>query len=418
MKATGEVMGIGATLEECFLKSVRSLETGVCHFRLAKFDDVPAEELLTYLAEFHDDNIYAIAELLRRGESVERIHAVTAITELFLESLQRITRMEQRLAAAPQDADVLREAKIMGFFRPLRRGAVERRGAGRLQSAQSRGITPVFRMVDTLHTGTYIAYLYSSYTGTNESRLTDKRKIVVLGAGPIRIGQGVEFDYSTVHAVQTIRRAGYEAIIINNNPETVSTDYTTSDKLYFEPLTVEDVMAILDYEQPDGVIASLGGQTAINLAEPLARAACASSAPTAPPLSAPRTASASRRSCSSWRSRSRRAAPSRTSKTASAPRPRSATLCSCARALCSAAARWRSSRTRRCCATTSRPPWRSTPTSPCSSTTTFRARRSRSTPSATAATCSSPASWSSSSARASTRATPSASIRPTPSPTA
>ena len=270
MKATGEVMGIGTTLEECFLKSVRSLETGVCHFRLAKFDDVPAEELLTYLAEFHDDNIYAIAELLRRGESVERIHAVTAITELFLESLQRITRMEQRLAAAPQDAAVLREAKIMGFSD---RCVAELWNVAELDVynlRKSRGITPVFRMVDTLHTGTYIAYLYSSYTGTNESRLTDKRKIVVLGAGPIRIGQGVEFDYSTVHAVQTIRRAGYEAIIINNNPETVSTDYTTSDKLYFEPLTVEDVMAILDYEQPDGVIASLGGQTAINLAEPLA----------------------------------------------------------------------------------------------------------------------------------------------------
>ena len=270
MKATGEVMGIGTTLEECFLKSVRSLETGVCHFRLAKFDDVPAEDLLTYLTEFHDDNIYAIAELLRRGESVERIHAVTAITELFLESLQRITRMEQRLAAAPQDADVLREAKIMGFSD---RCVAELWNVAELDVynlRKSRGITPVFRMVDTLHTGTYIAYLYSSYTGTNESRLTDKRKIVVLGAGPIRIGQGVEFDYSTVHAVQTIRRAGYEAIIINNNPETVSTDYTTSDKLYFEPLTVEDVMAILDYEQPDGVIASLGGQTAINLAEPLA----------------------------------------------------------------------------------------------------------------------------------------------------
>ena len=270
MKATGEVMGIGTTLEECFLKSVRSLETGVCHFRLAKFDDVPAEELLTYLAEFHDDNIYAIAELLRRGESVERIHAVTAVTELFLESLQRITCMEQRLAAAPQDADVLREAKIMGFSD---RCVAELWNVAELDVynlRKSRGITPVFRMVDTLHTGTYIAYLYSSYTGTNESRLTDKRKIVVLGAGPIRIGQGVEFDYSTVHAVQTIRRAGYEAIIINNNPETVSTDYTTSDKLYFEPLTVEDVMAILDYEQPDGVIASLGGQTAINLAEPLA----------------------------------------------------------------------------------------------------------------------------------------------------
>ena len=269
MKATGEVMGIGTTLEECFLKSVRSLETGVCHFRLAKFDDVPAEDLLTYLTEFHDDNIYAIAELLRRGESVERIHAVTAITELFLESLQRITRMEQRLAAAPQDADVLREAKIMGFSD---RCVAELWNVAELDVynlRKSRGITPVFRMVDTLHTGTYIAYLYSSYTGTNESRLTDKRKIVVLGAGPIRIGQGVEFDYSTVHAVQTIRRAGYEAIIINNNPETVSTDYTTADKLYFEPLTPEDVMNILHEEQADQVIASLGGQTAINLAQPL-----------------------------------------------------------------------------------------------------------------------------------------------------
>ncbi|MBQ9198296.1 MAG: carbamoyl-phosphate synthase large subunit, partial [Clostridia bacterium] len=131
------------------------------------------------------------------------------------------------------------------------------------------GLTPVFGMVDTLHTGKYIAYLYSSYTNKNDSRLTDKKKIVVLGAGPIRIGQGVEFDYSTVHAVQTIRRAGYEAIIINNNPETVSTDYTTADKLYFEPLTPEDVMAIIDFEQPQGVIASLGGQTAINLAQPL-----------------------------------------------------------------------------------------------------------------------------------------------------
>ena len=130
-------------------------------------------------------------------------------------------------------------------------------------------LTPAFRMVDTLHTGAYIAYLYSSYTGENQSRLTDKKKIVVLGAGPIRIGQGVEFDYSTVHAVQTIKRAGYEAIIINNNPETVSTDYTTADKLYFEPLTPEDVMNIINFEKPIGVVASLGGQTAINLAQPL-----------------------------------------------------------------------------------------------------------------------------------------------------
>ena len=128
---------------------------------------------------------------------------------------------------------------------------------------------PVFKMVDTCHTGAYIPYFYSSYTGENASRLTDKKKIVVLGAGPIRIGQGVEFDYSTVHAVMTIKNAGYEAIIINNNPETVSTDYTTADKLYFEPLTPEDVMNIIEFEKPDGVIASLGGQTAINLAQPL-----------------------------------------------------------------------------------------------------------------------------------------------------
>ncbi|MBQ1285366.1 MAG: carbamoyl-phosphate synthase large subunit, partial [Lachnospiraceae bacterium] len=137
------------------------------------------------------------------------------------------------------------------------------------EKRKKNNIVPVFRMVDTLHTGAYIAYLYSSYSGTMDSRLTDKKKVLVLGAGPIRIGQGVEFDYSTVHAVQTIKRAGYEAIIINNNPETVSTDYTTADKLYFEPLTPEDVMAIIDYEKPEGVIASLGGQTAINLAQPL-----------------------------------------------------------------------------------------------------------------------------------------------------
>ena len=134
---------------------------------------------------------------------------------------------------------------------------------------KENGIIPVFRMVDTLHTGAYIPYMYASYSNENDSKLSDKKKIVVLGAGPIRIGQGVEFDYSTVHAVQTIKASGYEAIIINNNPETVSTDYTTGDKLYFDPLTPEDVMNVIDFEQPEGVIASLGGQTAINLAEPL-----------------------------------------------------------------------------------------------------------------------------------------------------
>ena len=270
MKATGEVMGIGSTLEECFLKSVRSLEIGVCHLRLERFDSVASDELLSYVSVFHDDNIYAIAELLRRGESIERLHKATMITELFLECIARIVNMEKKLAAAPNDLALLREAKVMGFSDKYIALLWNLPEIDVYKLRRESGIIPAFRMVDTLHTGSYIAYLYSSYTGENQSRLTDKKKIVVLGAGPIRIGQGVEFDYSTVHAVQTIRRAGYEAIIINNNPETVSTDYTTSDKLYFEPLTPEDVMAIIDYEQPDGVIASLGGQTAINLAQPLA----------------------------------------------------------------------------------------------------------------------------------------------------
>ena len=269
MKATGEVMGIGSNLEECFLKSVRSLETGVYHLHSAKFDRLSEAELLDYISTFRDDNIFAIMELLRRGVSVSRLHEVTMITELFLESLQKIVGMEQKLRENVNDAGVLLEAKKMGFSDRWIAKAWHLEETEVYARRKKLGITPVFRMVDTLHTGKYIAYLYSSYSGKNDSRLTGKKKIVVLGAGPIRIGQGVEFDYSTVHAVQTIKRADYEAIIINNNPETVSTDYTTGDKLYFEPLTPEDVMAILDFEQPEGVIASLGGQTAINLAQPL-----------------------------------------------------------------------------------------------------------------------------------------------------
>ncbi|MBQ1204164.1 MAG: carbamoyl-phosphate synthase large subunit, partial [Loktanella sp.] len=270
MKATGEVMGIGSTLEECFLKSVRSLETGVCHFHLPKFDNMTKEQLVVYIGESKDDNIYAIAQLLRLGMTVAELHELTRITELFLESLQRIVEMENLLRENPRDVGVLHAAKRCGFGDTFIAKLWDMKETDVYALRKENGITPVFRMVDTLHTGAYIAYLYSSYTGENVSRLTDKKKIVVLGAGPIRIGQGVEFDYSTVHAVQTIKKSGYEAIIINNNPETVSTDYTTADKLYFEPLTPEDVMAIIDFEQPEGVVASLGGQTAINLAQPLA----------------------------------------------------------------------------------------------------------------------------------------------------
>ena len=268
MKATGEVMGIGSNLEECLLKSVRSLEIGACHFHLAKFDEKTTEELLHYITEFRDDNIFAIAELMRRGETVEKIHEITKITAYFLEAVRNIVEMERKVAAS-RDMDTFKAAKTMGFSDKF---IAKLWGVKEIEVYNLRkehNIFPVYKMVDTCHTGAYIPYFYSSYQGENASVLTKKKKIVVLGAGPIRIGQGVEFDYSTVHAVMTIKNAGYEAIIINNNPETVSTDYTTADKLYFEPLTTEDVMNIIEFEKPDGVIASLGGQTAINLAQPL-----------------------------------------------------------------------------------------------------------------------------------------------------
>ena len=269
MKATGEVMGIGSNLEECMLKSVRSLETGVCHFYMSKFNSMTTSELKAYLEEFKSDNIFAVAELIRRGVTVEEIHDITKITAYFIESIKKIVEMEELLRANALDPDTLRKAKVLGFADKYIARIWGTSEASVCDLRKENGIIPVFRMVDTLHTGAYIPYFYSSYTGENDSVLTDKKKAIVLGAGPIRIGQGVEFDYSTVHAVTTIKKSGYEAIIINNNPETVSTDYTTSDKLYFEPLTPEDVMNIVDFESPEGVIASLGGQTAINLASPL-----------------------------------------------------------------------------------------------------------------------------------------------------
>ena len=269
MKATGEVMGIGTTLEESLLKSIRSLETGANHIYHSKFDNMSVEELIDYISQFRADNIFAIAELLARGVSVEKVHEITQITAYFLEAIKRIVDMEETLKANPYDLKTLTDAKKMGFSDKYVARMWKCTEMDVYNFRKEHNLFPVFRMVDTCHTNAYIPYFYSSYSGENKSRLTEKKKIVVLGAGPIRIGQGVEFDYSTVHAVMTIRNAGYEAIIINNNPETVSTDYTTADKLYFEPLTPEDVMNIVEYEKPEGVIASLGGQTAINLAQPL-----------------------------------------------------------------------------------------------------------------------------------------------------
>ena len=269
MKATGEVMGIGANLEEALLKGIRSLESGENHIYHPKFNDMSVEEMLEYISKFRSDNVFAIAELFYHGVSVEKIYELTQINPYFLNAIKNIVDMEETLKLHVNDPEYLRKAKVMGFSDKYIARLWKETELDVYNVRKANGIFPAFRMVDTCHTGAYIPYFYSSYTGANDSRLTDRKKIVVLGAGPIRIGQGVEFDYSTVHAVMTIRKAGYEAIIINNNPETVSTDYTTADKLYFEPLTPEDVMNIIEFEKPEGVIASLGGQTAINLAQPL-----------------------------------------------------------------------------------------------------------------------------------------------------
>ena len=272
MKATGEVMSIGRTIEESLLKAIRSLEIGLHHLHHRKFDGVSEAELLDYIKIGTDDRIYAIAELLRRGCDGGRIADATAIDMFFIRKLKNIVDEERELAENPRNTEVLRAAKKMGFSD---KQIAQLWGMSEVEVYNFRcaaGIVPVYKMIDTCASefDSYIPYFYSTYEEENESVISDKKKVIVLGSGPIRIGQGVEFDYSTVHAVKTIKEAGYEAIIINNNPETVSTDYTCSDKLYFEPLCVEDVMNVIELEKPFGVIATLGGQTAINLAQPLA----------------------------------------------------------------------------------------------------------------------------------------------------
>ncbi len=271
MKATGEVMSIGRTVEESLLKAVRSLETGVNHLYLKKFDTFTDDELLKYIVDGTDDRFYAIAELLRRGIDVGMINNATKIDMYFIEKIKNIVNLEKEVKANKGDIAVLYKAKRMGFSDEYIAGVWGMTAKEIFELREANDMFPVYKMIDTCGAefDGYIPYLYSTYESENESKMSDKKKIVVLGSGPIRIGQGVEFDYSTVHAVTTIKKHGYEAIIINNNPETVSTDYTCSDKLYFEPLCIEDVMNIIHLEKPEGVVASLGGQTAINLSEGL-----------------------------------------------------------------------------------------------------------------------------------------------------
>ena len=311
MKATGETMSVGRTAEESLLKAIRSLEDGKNHIHLEKFDvkslsDKPEPEnkkeaidkLLKYIEEGTDDRIYALSQIIWLGVDLQVIAERTGIDMFFLDKIRNIVDFEKRIEESAKkfrekaensadgegsgknsgleevlDRELLYAAKRMGFSDSY---IAEMTGFSEDDVWQLRkklGIKPVYKMIDTCASEfeSYVPYFYSTYEDENESIVSDKKKIIVLGSGPIRIGQGVEFDYSTVHAVRTIHELGYEAIVINNNPETVSTDYTTADKLYFEPLTVEDIMNIIDLEKPEGVITTLGGQTAVNLAEPLTR---------------------------------------------------------------------------------------------------------------------------------------------------
>lgn len=266
MKATGEIMSIGASIEEAFLKGIRSLELGACHLHLKKFDNFSVDELCDFMKQETDERIYAIAAALRQKVSVSRICEWTNIDSFFIEKINNIVEMEVKLHES-QDIEILKNAKKMGFSDEYIGELWGKSFVDIYNLRKQNNLYPAFRAVNQ-----NIQYFYSSYIGENKSVVSKKKKVIVLGSGPVRIGQGVEFDYSTVHAVWAIRKLGYEAIIINNNPETVSTDYTTGDKLYFEPLAFEDVMNVVDFEKPIGVVCSLGGQTAINLADDLDKA--------------------------------------------------------------------------------------------------------------------------------------------------
>lgn len=271
MKATGEVMAIGRTLEESLLKAVRSLEADVYHLELKDAADISDELLEKRIKKAGDERLFYLAEAYRRGYTVEDLHEFSAIDVFFLHKLFGIVQFEKELKANAGDTDVLRRAKEFGFSDQYISREWKMKESELYSLRKQAGIAPVFKMVDTCAAEfeSETPYFYSTYEEENESVVTDKKSVMVLGSGPIRIGQGVEFDYATVHSVWAIKQAGYEAIIVNNNPETVSTDFSISDKLYFEPLTIEDVMHIIDLEQPMGVVVQFGGQTAINLADEL-----------------------------------------------------------------------------------------------------------------------------------------------------
>ncbi|HEY4554438.1 MAG TPA: carbamoyl-phosphate synthase large subunit [Bacillaceae bacterium] len=271
MKATGEVMAIGRTFEESILKAVRSLESSVYHLEHPRGAHLDMEEIEQEIRKATDERLFFVGEALRRGVAIETIHEWSQIDLFFLHKFRKIINLERQLLDHPFDAEKGRKAKESGFSDIVLARLWNVTEQEVYEWRTSSGIIPVYKKVDTC-AGEFESdtpYFYGTYEQENESEKSGRKSILVLGSGPIRIGQGVEFDYATVHSVWAIQEAGYEAIIINNNPETVSTDFSISDKLYFEPLTVEDVMHIVDLEKPEGVIVQFGGQTAINLASGL-----------------------------------------------------------------------------------------------------------------------------------------------------
>ena len=274
MKATGEVMAIGRNIEESLLKAVRSLEIGAHHLELPELKTVSEERLMEKIVRAQDDRLFYLAEAIRRGYPIQELADLTKIDLFFLDKLLHIVELEDELSEQPNQLDLLLTVKQNGFTDRKIAELWKTTTEAIRQLRTEKNIQPVYKMVDTCAAEfeSHTPYFYSTYEIENESHRSEKPSVLVLGSGPIRIGQGVEFDYATVHSVKAIQQAGYEAIIMNSNPETVSTDFSISDKLYFEPLTFEDVMNVIELEQPIGVIVQFGGQTAINLAEPLAKA--------------------------------------------------------------------------------------------------------------------------------------------------
>ena len=268
MKATGEVMAIGRTAEEAFQKAVRSLEIDQKDFYSLEAHRASDEDLENKLVKAQDDRLFYLAEAFRRGYSMSDLHELTKINFYFLDIVKHIVDLEKTIAANPDDITVLKNAKKYGFSDHTIANLWHETEDEVRNFRKDHKLVPVYKMVDTC-AGEFVSetpYFYSTYDAENESQKTKKKSVLVVGSGPIRIGQGVEFDYATVHCVKALQKMGYEAIVINSNPETVSTDFSVSDKLYFEPLTLEDVLNVCALEQPEGVIIQFGGQTSINLA--------------------------------------------------------------------------------------------------------------------------------------------------------